>query len=860
MMKNSAEIAREMNKQGEELSSKNTQDQSTKHQQGIGSDEKKASSSLFEEHWFTKEIIDSIGEGIIVYDKEIRYRLWNPVMEKLTGYPEKEILGKKASEIFPEILSSGVLNRIEKALHGETISSGPQRLNTVNNDQEKWVDGTYAPHRNHSGEIIGVIAMIQDITLDVKIKNDHIKRSELLLTRHSILMELTKINALEPEAYFQKLTERACLGMEVERASIWLLQEGEMSMQCQDLFILSSGIHETGEIIHAHIYPRYFLALDEHRSIIAPDARSDPRTSEFFENYQKPLNIYSFLDTPVRSEGKLAGVVCFEAVGKQRDWTEDDQDFATSISEILATQLQIYQRKQAEKALMLSEEKYRKIVDNILIGIYRSNIEGKILFANQSMIEMFEFDSMSEAMQFDISKLYFDINTRREFLTQLLGTRVVHNYEMDLQTKNGNVRHVLINAFYEDDSILGMVMDITSRKKAEEDVKNAKVKAEESDRLKTSLLANMSHEFRTPMNAILGFSAVISNESQDPDMVFFARKIHASGERLMATLKAILDLADLEATRSKLKLDQVNVQKAIASAIQPFYSTCNEKNLYLITEFKERLLAWADENLLHVILHNLIDNAVKFTAKGGVTVETDLVKLEEKLWVLIRIKDTGIGIPREHFDIIFHEFRQLSEGYNRSYEGTGLGLTLARKMTEMLNGNITVESEVDLGSIFTLWIPASGSMPESPGEKSESPEDSHTKQFRMHPPENLPLMLVVEDNDDNAEIIKLYLKGKYTTERAPDGYAAVKMAAEKQFSCILMDINLGPGMDGLKATREIRQMDSYTNVPIVAITGYTMSGDREKLLQGGCSHYLGKPFSQQGLNELLEKIFSTNDN
>jgi len=812
------------------------------------------------DNWPNKGIIDSIGEGIIVYDKEFRYRLWNPVMEKLTGFTAKEVLGAKVNDIFPGVAASGVLTRIEEALKGEAISSGPQLLTGVRSQRETWVHGTYAPHRNQSGEIIGVIATIQDITQEIRLEEDRLKQSELLLKRHSILMELTKIDSVNSETYFQMVTERACFGMEIDRASIWLFPEGGSSIRCQDLFIQNTGEHQSGQVIYADIYPRYFTALEESRSIAATDARTDPRTSEFNENYHHPLDIYSCLDTPVRSEGKLAGTVCFESVGKQRNWTGGDQDFATSITEILATQLQTYQRKQAEKALRQSEEKYRKMVDNALVGIYRSNIAGQLLFINQSMTEMFEFDSIAEAMQYDVAKFYPDPKTRREFLTQLLSTRVLRNHEMDLITKRGNIRHVLVNAFYEEESILGMIMDITNRRKAEEDINTAKVKAEESDRLKTSLLANMSHEFRTPMNAILGFSALISNESQDPDMVFFARKIHASGERLMATLKAILDLADLEATKSKLKLNHLNVQKAISSAIQPFYSISNEKKLYLITEYKESLLAYADENLLQVILSNLVDNAVKFTATGGVTIETDLVKLDEKFWVLIRVKDTGIGIPREQFDTIFHEFRQLSEGYNRSYEGTGLGLTLARKMTEMLNGTITVESEVGLGSIFTLWLPAAETTFEIQEEQSESPEEFHPSHFQMHPPEELPLVLVVEDNDDNAEIIKLYLKGKFNTERAPDGYAAIKMATGQQFSCILMDINLGAGMDGLKATREIRHMNSYTNIPIVAITGYTMSGDREKLLEGGCSHYLGKPFSQQGLLELMEEIFTHTGN
>jgi len=325
----------------------------------------------------------------------------------------------------------------------------------------------------------------------------------------------------------------------------------------------------------------------------------------------------------------------------------------------------------------------------------------------------------------------------------------------------------------------------------------------------------------------------------------------------MTTLKAILDLADIEGTKSKIRLQKINVQKYLQATLQPFYPVASEKKLYLITEFKDSLIALADDNLLQMILFNLIDNAVKFTLNGGITVETDQKSLNGVPWVTIHIKDTGIGIPKEHFQTIFHEFRQLSEGYNRSYEGTGLGLTLAQRMALMLGGHITVESEVGLGSIFTLWIPASTQHETEPApEKVKIQEKIPERIIHLYEPQEIPLVLIVEDNDDNAEIIKLYLNGKYNTERASDAKSAISMASAQAFACILMDINLGPGMDGLQATQEIKKINNYKGTPIIAITGYTMAGDQEKLLGGGCSHYLGKPFSQQGLLEVMSEVFT----
>ncbi|MEI6455533.1 MAG: ATP-binding protein [bacterium] len=679
------------------------------------------------------------------------------------------------------------------------------------------------------------------------------------LQKQSVLLELSKMAYDDTREIYNRITETTANILDIDRVSIWHYDLSRSQITCRDLYIKSEKRHESGSILSLSEYPRYYTALKESRFISIQDVATDLRANEFFEEYHKPLGIISMLDIPVRTEGMITAVFCCEQTSHAREWTQEEEDFVSSVADIVSLVIQTANRREVENELRKSEEKYRQIVDNAVFGIYRSNISGQFLFLNLAMARICDFDSIKQGMLTNIEKLYKRPEDRKALLTKLIQEQVVNDYEIELKTIKGKTRHVLLNAFFEGDNILGMMVDITERKKSEVELKNARDKAEESDRLKTSLLANMSHEFRTPMNAILGFSDLISTESQEPDIVLFARKIYSSGQRLMTTLKSILDLADLEATKSKVRFIPVNIQRILAKILQPFYPVANEKGLFLLTEFKEDLIAFADENLLHMILHNLIDNAIKFTQTGGVTIETELCDSEEGRNIVIRVKDTGIGIRKEHLDAIFHEFRQVSEGYARSHEGTGLGLSLAYRMTEMVNGRISVESEFGLGSIFSLYIPC---LEEKTKTKESDNRDLLTdlppKAFRMYKPDDLPIVLIVEDNNDNAEILKLYLKGRFRTERAPDANAAIRMAGERQFSCILMDINLGPGMDGLKAAMEIKKMEQYRQVPIVAITGYTMAGDREKLLEGGCDFYLGKPFSQQGLHDLMMKVFANN--
>ncbi len=804
-----------------------------------------------------RQVVENGDECIWIMNLAHQTTYANRKMTKFLGCDEAEIIGRSLDEIFPKADLECVRNAIVEAALGaiEKVETIP--VVDGHTGETRWADGVFAPLFSESNEVLGVIATLHDVTEQKRLLEEKNYKKRHVDNNQKILLELSKTTRKDIDQAYGLITEKLAEVIGTERTSIWLFNEDRTAIICCDLFTRSLHQHSRGMMLFTDEFPVYFTALEHARCIAAADAVTDTRTSEFKDLYLGQLKIVSMLDTPVRHDGKLAGLICCESVGARKEWSLEDQEFSSSVADILSTLIRTHQLRQTEKALEHSQEKYRQIVDNAVIGIYRSNISGQLLFVNQAMVELLEFDNVVAAMSSNIETFYPNTVIRKEFLTLLIKEHVLRNYELALVTARGNKRVVLVNAYYEEGMILGMMMDITDRKSAEEEILISHERASESDRLKTSLMANMSHEFRTPMNAILGFSDLIASDSQDPEIVFFARKIHVAGQRLMTTLKAILDLADLETTKSKLKIRKFNIHYSISNALQPFKPVANEKNLYLITEFKDNLAALYDENLLQIILHNLIDNAIKFTSDGGVTIETDHAIREGMNWVLIRIKDTGIGIPTEHFELIFHEFRQISEGYNRSYEGTGLGLTIARKMAEMLNGEISVESELNLGSIFTLCLPADTDPPDGMTKIELASNEGYAgKTFSIQKPDELPVILVVEDNDDNAEIVRLYLKGKYVIERAANAFSAIKMAAAFPYSAILMDINLGPGMDGLKAAQEIRKIENYREIPILAITGYTMLGDCEKLLSGGCSHYLGKPYSQKGLLDIMTHIFS----
>lgn len=249
--------------------------------------------------------------------------------------------------------------------------------------------------------------------------------------------------------------------------------------------------------------------------------------------------------------------------------------------------------------------------------------------------------------------------------------------------------------------IYGLYDDLSELKKAEEDMKIAKDRAEEINRLKSTFLANMSHELRTPLVGILGFAEMLS-DSTDEEARGHGEVIFSSGKRLLETLNLILDLSKLEAEKISIIYENADVNQVVQSVIKLFTPNAEKKGLYLKAGFDiDPLYADFDPHLLRDSITNLLNNALKFTVQGGVTITTGLSGHD----FFVRVTDTGIGIEKDKFDLIFEEFRQASEGTSRVFEGTGLGLTITRNYINKMNGRITVNSSVGAGTSFTIYLP-----------------------------------------------------------------------------------------------------------------------------------------------------------
>lgn len=418
------------------------------------------------------------------------------------------------------------------------------------------------------------------------------------------------------------------------------------------------------------------------------------------------------------------------------------------------------------------------------------------------------------------------------------------NVEMELKAQIE--QNLTLNEEYlsQNEELLSSIERI---KKINEELTEAKKNAEESYKLKSAFLANMSHEIRTPMNGIMGFSELLKDPKLPADKrMRFAKIIVDSSHQLLNIVNDILDISRIETGKMSLVFEKVVINELLDILFVFFEQQSAEKNLRLKLSKSldnEESTVVTDRTRLRQILTNLINNAIKFTHEGQVHFGYKLVKKD----MIFFVTDTGIGISPDLHEKIFEPFRQAHMDMDTIYRGTGLGLTISRKLAGMLGGDIRLESKPGKGSTFYLSIPY---RKESENEESETEK---TKKTRLKVYDIL--VLIVEDDDVNYLFLETILsKNNITTLRASNGIEAVEMCKKDQhIDLVLMDIKL-PLMNGYEATKEIKEL--RPDLPIIAQTAYAMHEDREKAAKAGCDGYIPKPIVASELLRLINNLLT----
>lgn len=523
----------------------------------------------------------------------------------------------------------------------------------------------------------------------------------------------------------------------------------------------------------------------------------------------------------------------------------------SAVKNALALREEIKKKREAEEALEAAESEFESLRNNVPLAVYRSTVQGKLIYANPAFLEMFGFESISEALKVSIPDYYVRPGEREGLMNELLSKGLVKNYEIELKKKNGesfwglfNIRAVFNkngDHVYQD----GIISDITEIKKAREELIAAKEKAEESDRLKTAFLANMSHEIRTPMNAIVGFSDLLLDPSYSTEqMAEFVHTIQSSSETLLRIINDILDVAKIESGILTIEKRPFLLNRMLKDVYQTFeagYDNSNIEFKLLLSHPESDIRIAGDETRIKQILNNLLVNSFKFTNKGKIEIGYLFRDNEVEFFVT----DTGIGIPQDKQSIIFEMFRQVDESHTREFGGTGLGLTIARTLIEKLGGEMWLVSEPGKGSDFRFTIPLDD---ETVREHAEPVIDE--RPGKGWDDWSGKTVLIAEDVESNFEYLETILKKTNVNILwARDGHEAVNYCKENQdLDLVLMDIRM-PVLNGYDATKKIKEIRK--DLPVVIQTAYALESDLEKIRQLDCEDIITKPISPK---QLISKV------
>ena len=521
--------------------------------------------------------------------------------------------------------------------------------------------------------------------------------------------------------------------------------------------------------------------------------------------------------------------------------------------------INIEAHKQVESILLKNKEELKQLIrQNELV---LNNTNSGLAYINRDYIVQWENVSMcSASLSYEAYKkgepCYKSAHNRETPCENCVLQRALKSRQMEQITFNlNNKRTIEVFAtpvFNDDNDIEGIVIrvdDITDRERVFEELRQAKLLAEQSDKLKSAFLANMSHEIRTPLNAIVGFSDLLMTSEEEEEKKEYMQIINTNNELLLKLINDILDLSKLEAGSVELKYEDFDLAEYFNNLASSMKQRITNPNIRLIaTNPYYKCHVKLDKNRIAQVITNYVTNAIKYTPKGFIEMGYELVDEGIRLYV----KDSGIGIPDEKKNKVFHRFEKLDE----FAQGTGLGLSICKAITEAMGGTVGFESKYGEGSLFWAVMPCDAEVENTPKDSpTRKPEQTSNtlnapKAGYQSISSTRPTILVAEDITSNFLLVSVMLRKQFDILHAMNGYEAIEMAKKNHIDLILMDMKM-PKMDGLTATIEIRKFNS--EIPIVALTAHAFESDKVAAMNVGCNEYLIKPIDKAKLMAVLRK-------
>ncbi|MHC4616568.1 MAG: ATP-binding protein [Planctomycetota bacterium] len=540
------------------------------------------------------------------------------------------------------------------------------------------------------------------------------------------------------------------------------------------------------------------------------------------------------------------------------------------INGIAHTLSEAAERKEAQSALARERNSLRTLIDNLPDFIYIKDAKSRFTACNAAVSDFMGAKTPDEL----IGKSDFDYYPREQASEYYADEQEVMRSGKPLLIKvepnagsTGKIRWILTSKLPLRDSrgkvvgIVGISRDVTEHKETEQRLQEAKEAAEFANKAKSQFLANMSHEIRTPLNAIIGISKTLgqyNTRNLTPKQLEGLDVVHRSSQRLLMLINGILDLSKIESGKMEVKLRPFSVDALIAG-IRSMATSINDKpevDFIVQKEVSVPQMVVSDAQKLHEILSNIISNSVKFTYRGQIVLR--IYVKDGRLY--FEVSDTGIGIDEKDIGRIFEEFTQVDSSTTRKYPGTGLGLTISKKMVELLGGQIKAGSKLGEGTTMTFFVPLKvprqikdHDITKAVDYHRSGESDASARPLEAGtPPEFLPSVLIAEDDEFSRSAIRIMLEGRYQLIFAKDGREVVEKYFSDSPDIVLMDIMM-PVADGYEALDEITARSAKPTVPIIALTAKAMKNDRDELLAYGFTDYIPKPIDDEALIKTIEK-------
>ena len=521
--------------------------------------------------------------------------------------------------------------------------------------------------------------------------------------------------------------------------------------------------------------------------------------------------------------------------------------------------------QETESALRESETRFSLAMQGINDGLWDWNLKTGDVYYSPRWKGMLGYSDEEIRNHLDewISNLHPDDSERAYKATEEYLSGKLSRYEVEFRMRHKNGHYVPIlcrgSAFLDESwkpiRFVGTHIDITERKCAEENLLEAKLAAEIANQAKSEFLATISHEIRTPLNGIMGMTELLMEKRLSSKKQFYVEMIQKSGESLLRVINDVLDFSKIEAGEIILDEVVIDLRETRQEFRDLFGELAKKKGLSFHTSIESNVPKYVkgDRHRIHQVLINLFSNAMKFTKSGEIIFRIESEESDGNALVSFIVEDTGIGISEAALDYLFQPFTQADTSTTRQYGGTGLGLTICKKLTDLMNGTISVESEEGRGSRFVVELPMEipETIPEPPVETIKQSKVTFSKETSV---------LVVEDNIVNQRLFQIVLKNMGIKVKVTNhGLEALEALEKEKFDLVLMDCHM-PVMDGMEAVkiyRKSEEKNKLSRTPFVAVTANVMQGEEEICLQAGFDKFVTKPVDKQKLQSVIQQFVGT---